>query len=48
VKLQRFLDFNVPFKPSYLKTELFRMLSSPILIQILDTLRCGVKRKEVL
>lgn len=31
----------MPFKPSYFKTELFKVLSSPVRIQILDTLRCG-------
>jgi DNA-binding transcriptional ArsR family regulator len=31
----------VSLKPSYFKTELFKVLSNPIRIQILDTLRCG-------
>jgi DNA-binding transcriptional ArsR family regulator len=31
----------VSFKPSYFKTDLFKVLSNPIRIQILDTLRCG-------
>ncbi len=41
MQLERFTDFSVPFKPSYFKTELFKVLSSPVRIQILDMLRCG-------
>lgn len=41
MQLQRFTDLNEPFKPSYFKTELFKALSSPVRIQILDMLRCG-------
>jgi len=31
----------MPFKPSYFKAELFKILSNPVRIQILDTLRSG-------
>lgn len=33
----------MPFKASYFKTELFKVLSNPVRIQILDTLRLGEK-----
>ena len=41
MQMQRLMDVNVPFKPSYFKTELFKVLSNPVRIQILDTPRCG-------
>ncbi len=31
------------FKPSYFKSDLFKILSNPVRIQILDTLRLGEK-----
>ncbi|RDH51657.1 transcriptional regulator, partial [Mastigocladus laminosus WC112] len=31
------------FKPSYFKADLFKVLSNPVRIQILDTLRTGEK-----
>ncbi|MFH7025587.1 MAG: ArsR/SmtB family transcription factor [Heteroscytonema crispum UTEX LB 1556] len=31
----------MPFKPSYFKADFFKVLSNPIRIQILDTLRLG-------
>jgi DNA-binding transcriptional ArsR family regulator len=31
----------MPFKPSYFKADFFKVLSNPIRIQILDTLRSG-------
>lgn len=31
----------MPFKPSYFKSDLFKVLSNPIRIQILDALRSG-------
>jgi DNA-binding transcriptional ArsR family regulator len=31
----------MPFKPSYFKAEFFQVLSNPVRIQILDTLRQG-------
>jgi DNA-binding transcriptional ArsR family regulator len=31
----------MPFKPSYFKAEFFKVLSNPVRIQILDTLRQG-------
>ncbi|MEN9229486.1 MAG: metalloregulator ArsR/SmtB family transcription factor [Thermostichus sp. DG02_5_bins_236] len=31
----------MPFKPSYFKAELFKVLSNPVRIQILDALRQG-------
>lgn len=31
----------MPFQPSYFKAELFKILSNPVRIQILDTLRQG-------
>ncbi len=37
-------DFNLPLKSSYFKTKLFKVLSSPVRIQILDMLRCGENR----
>lgn len=33
----------MPFKPSYFKADLFKILSNPVRIQILDTLRQGEK-----
>jgi len=41
MQLKRLTDLNVAFQPSYFKTELFKVLSHPLRIQILDTLRCG-------
>jgi len=41
MQMQRLTDVNVPFKPSCFKTEIFKVLSNPVRIQILDTLRCG-------
>lgn len=31
----------MPFKPSYFKADLFKVLSNPVRIQILDALRAG-------
>jgi len=31
------------FKPSYFKADFFKILSNPVLIQILDALRLGEK-----
>lgn len=31
----------MPFKPSYFKADLFKILSNPVRIQIIDTLRTG-------
>jgi DNA-binding transcriptional ArsR family regulator len=31
----------MPFKPSYFKADFFKVLSNPVRIQILDTLRLG-------
>jgi len=39
--MQKLAEMNTPLKPSYFKTELFKVLSNPVRIQILDTLRCG-------
>lgn len=33
----------MPFQPSYFKSDLFKVLSNPVRIQILDTLRQGEK-----
>ncbi|MBR8827760.1 MAG: winged helix-turn-helix transcriptional regulator [Gomphosphaeria aponina SAG 52.96 = DSM 107014] len=33
----------MPFQPSYFKADLFKILSNPVRIQILDTLRQGEK-----
>lgn len=41
MRLQRLAAINVSFKPSYFKTELFKVLSNPVRIQILEILRCG-------
>ena len=41
MQTKRLAEIQVPFKPSYFKTELFKVLSSPSRIQILDTLRLG-------
>lgn len=40
-KLSRFSDTQMPFKPSYFKADLFKVLSNPVRIQILDGLRTG-------
>jgi DNA-binding transcriptional ArsR family regulator len=41
MRQQRLTAINMSFKPSYFKTELFKVLSNPVRIQILEMLRHG-------
>lgn len=40
-ELQSYSYTRMPFKPSYFKADLFKVLSNPVRIQILDALRTG-------